>query len=72
MRQKRSIFIADGLRYVFPTIEEVRKASKEELATWYRFAIGTTAQERKTLQLVRERLKKLGVIDEKLSKKIGH
>jgi hypothetical protein len=33
----------------FPTIQQVEKASKEDLARWYRFSIGTTPEQKKTL-----------------------
>jgi len=33
----------------FPTIQQVDKATKEDLARWYRFSIATTEEQRKTL-----------------------
>jgi hypothetical protein len=56
----------------FPTMEQVNKADKEQLAKWYRFLLGTTADERKTLRRVAQRLKELGGMSPELSQKIGH
>ena len=56
----------------FPTLEQVNKADKEQLAKWYRFLLGTTAEERKTLRRVAQRLKELGGMSPELSQKIGH
>ena len=56
----------------FPTVEQVNKASKEQLAKWYRFLLGTTDEQRKTLHRVARRLKELGGMSPELSKKIGH
>ena len=56
----------------FPTDEQVEKASKENLARWYRFLLGTTPEERKTLLRVKQRLNSLGGMTPELSKKIGH
>jgi hypothetical protein len=56
----------------FPTMEQVNKADKEQLAKWYRFLLGTTAEERKTLRRVAQRLKELGGMSPELSQKIGH
>jgi len=55
----------------FPTLEQVEKASKQDLAHWYRFLLGTTPEQRKTLHRVAERLEKLGGMTPELSKKIG-
>ena len=56
----------------FPTPQQVEKASKEQLAKWYRFLLGTTPEQRKTLVRVKERLNELGGMTPELSKKIGH
>ena len=56
----------------FPTMEQVEKASKEDLARWYRFLLGTTDEQRKTLLRVKQRLHSLGGMTPELSKKIGH
>jgi len=56
----------------FPTLEQVEKADKEQLARWYRFLLGTTDEQRKTLRRVAQRLEQLGGMTPELSKKIGH
>lgn len=56
----------------FPTLEQVNKASKEDLARWYRFLLGTTDEQRKTLLRVKQRLHELGGMTPELSRKIGH
>ena len=56
----------------FPSLEQVEKANKEDLARWYRFLLGTSDEQRKTLHRVAERLEKLGGMTPELSKKIGH
>jgi hypothetical protein len=56
----------------FPTLEQVEKADKEQLARWYRFLLGTTDEQRKTLRRVAQRLDQLGGMTPELSKKIGH
>jgi hypothetical protein len=56
----------------FPTLQQVEKASREDLARWYRFLLGTTPEQRKTLLRVKQRLSSLGGMTPELSKKIGH
>jgi hypothetical protein len=56
----------------FPTLAQVEKANKEELARWYRFLLGTTDEERKTLHRISQRLHDLGGMTPELSNKIGH
>lgn len=56
----------------FPTLQQVDKADKEQLARWYRFLLGTTDEERKTLRRISQRLHDLGGMTPELSKKIGH
>ncbi len=56
----------------FPTIQQVEKASREELARWYRFLLGTNDEQRKILHRVSKRLEQLGGMSPELSKKIGH
>ena len=36
----------------FPTLDQVEKANKEQLAKWYRFFLGTTPEQRETLRRV--------------------
>ena len=56
----------------FPTIEEVEKADKEQLARWYRFLpSGETAADQKIMSRIAERFEKLGSMTPELSKKIG-
>jgi hypothetical protein len=56
----------------FPTIEEVERADKEQLARWYRFLpSGETAAEQKIMRRIAERFEKLDGMTAELSKKIG-
>jgi hypothetical protein len=56
----------------FPTIEEVERADKEQLAPWYRFLpSGETSADQKIMKRLAERFEKLGGITAELSKKIG-
>ena len=56
----------------FPTMQQVEKATREDLARWYRFSIATTDEQRKTLLRVKQRLNNFGGMTPELSKKIGH
>ena len=56
----------------FPTLEEVEKADKEQLARWYRFLpSGETTAEQKIMKRIAERFEKLGGMTPELSKRIG-
>jgi hypothetical protein len=56
----------------FPTIEEVERATKEQLARWYRFLpSGETAGDQKIMKRIAERFQKLGGMTPELSKRIG-
>jgi len=56
----------------FPTIDEVERADKEQLARWYRFLpSGETAADQKIMKRIAERFEKLGGMNLELSKKIG-
>jgi hypothetical protein len=56
----------------FPTLEEVEKADKEQLARWYRFLpSGDTAADQKIVRRIAERFDRLGGMTPQLSKKIG-
>jgi len=56
----------------FPTLEEVEKADKEQLARWYRFLpSGETVADRKIMKRIAERFDKLGGMTADLSKRIG-
>lgn len=55
-----------------PTIQEVEKADKEQLARWYRFLpSGETLADQKILRRIAERFEKLGGMSAQLSRKIG-
>ena len=56
----------------FPTVEQVEKADKEQLARWYRFLpSGETASDQKIMKRIAERFDKLGGMTLELCKKIG-
>ena len=56
----------------FPTIEEVERADKEQLARWYRFLpSGETAADQKIMKRIAKRFEKLGGMTAELSEKIG-
>lgn len=56
----------------FPTIEEVERANREQLARWYRFLpSGETAADQKITKRIAERFEKLGGMTAELSKRIG-
>jgi hypothetical protein len=56
----------------FPTIQEVEKADKEQLARWYRFLpSGESAADQKIMKRIAERFERLGGMTPALSKKIG-
>jgi hypothetical protein len=56
----------------FPTIEEVERAGKEQLAHWYRFLpSGETAADQEIMKRIAQRFQKLGGMTPELSKKIG-
>ena len=56
----------------FPTIEEVERADKEQLARWYRFLpSGETVTDRKIMRRIAERFDKLGGMTPELNRKIG-
>jgi hypothetical protein len=56
----------------FPTIEEVERAGKEQLARWYRvLASGETATDQEIMKRIAQRFQILGGMTMELSKKIG-
>ena len=56
----------------FPAMEQVEKASREQLARWYRFLpAGDTPEQRKIQHRLAERTQKMGGMTPELSKKIG-
>ena len=57
----------------FPTLAQVEKASHEQLAKWYRFLpAGDTFEQKKIMDRLAERFKKLGGMTPDLSDRIGH
>ncbi len=63
----------------FPTMEQVQKASVEDLARWYRFLpVGDTREQQEIMDSITDRLKKKGGINENgdiaaaVSNKIGY
>jgi hypothetical protein len=56
----------------FPTSEQVSKASREELARWYRFLLPSDPEQQKILDEVAKRFKELGGMTPELSRQIGH
>jgi hypothetical protein len=56
----------------FPTMAEVDKASREQLAKWYRFLpSGDRNEQQRVLARISERFKELGGMTPALSKKMG-
>lgn len=56
----------------FPTMEQVEKASKIQLARWYRFlASGQTKQQQKIMDRIAERFTAMGGMTAALSDAIG-
>ena len=56
----------------FPTLQEVEKADREQLARWYRFLLsGETAADQKIMKRIAARFEKLGGMTAELNKKIG-
>jgi hypothetical protein len=54
------------------TMEQVEKATHEQLAPWYRFLpSGDTKEQQKIQDRIAERFKELGGMNPALSKKIG-
>lgn len=56
----------------FPTMEQVEKASPEQLAKWYRFLpSGDTDEQQRIQDRIGQRFKELGGMTPEISKKIG-
>jgi hypothetical protein len=56
----------------FPTIEEVERADKEQLARWYRFLpSGEATADQKIMKRIADRFQKLAGMTAELIKKIG-
>jgi hypothetical protein len=56
----------------FPTKGQIEKASREELARWYRFLLPETDAQQKIMDEVSAKFKRLGGMTPEISKKIGH
>jgi hypothetical protein len=57
----------------FPTMEQVEKATHEQLARWYRFLpSGDTPEQKKIMDRLSARFKKLGGMTLAMSEHIGH
>jgi len=57
----------------FPTMEQVEKASKEQLARWFsHLPAGNTPEQKKIMKRIDERFKKLGGMTPELEKKVGY
>jgi hypothetical protein len=57
----------------FPTMDQVEKATREQLARWYRFLpSGDTPDQKKVCDRIAERFKKLGGMTPSLEKRIGY
>ncbi len=56
----------------FPTMEQVDKATHEDLARWFRFlSTGDTPEQKKVMKRISERFKKMGGMTDQISKRIG-
>ena len=56
----------------FPTLDQVSKASREDLARWYRFLTPTTTEEQRVLDEIAKKFKAQGGMTPELSRRIGH
>jgi hypothetical protein len=56
----------------FPTIEQIEKGSREDLARWYRFLLPNGKEQQAILDKIADRFKKLGGMTPEISKRIGH
>jgi hypothetical protein len=61
-----------GVVMEFPTLDQVAKASREDLARWYRFLLAATSEEQKILDEIAKRFKQTGGMTPELSRRIGH
>jgi hypothetical protein len=65
--------MADIDRPDFPTIDRVEKASREDLAKWFRFLpVGDTPEQKKVMKRIEERFKEKGGMTPAISSKIGY
>ncbi len=57
----------------FPTLQEVEKANREQLAEWFsHLPAGETSEQKKVMDRINERFKKLGGMTPELEKKVGY
>ena len=57
----------------FPSMDQVEKASHEQLARWYRFLpCGDSPAQKKICDRIAERFKELGGMTPELEKRIGY
>jgi hypothetical protein len=56
----------------FPTMQDVEKANRERLAQWFsHLPAGETSEQKKVMDRINERFKKLGGMTPELEKKVG-
>ena len=56
----------------FPTLQDVEKANREQLAQWYsHMPAGDTPEQKKVMERINQRFKKLGGMTPELEKKVG-
>jgi len=53
-------------------MDQVMKASHEDLARWYRFLLANDKEQQAVLDKIADRFKKLGGMTPEISKRIGH
>lgn len=57
----------------FPTMKQVEKADREQLARWYSHLLaGETPEQKKIMDRINQRFKKLGGMTPELERKIGY
>jgi hypothetical protein len=57
----------------FPTLEQVERASHEDLVRWSRFlAVGDTPEQKKIMKRIQQRFKEKGGMTPTVSDKIGY
>jgi hypothetical protein len=56
----------------FPTLGQIEKATREDLARWYRFLLPNGKEQQAILDKIADRFKKLGGMTPEISKRIGH
>jgi len=57
----------------FPTLQDVEKANQEQLARWFsHLPAGETPEQKKVMDRINERFRKLGGMTPELEKKVGY